>query len=543
MRWKPRLSTILLVINIIILLLPLGGIGVLRIYESELIRRTESELIAQATLIGAAYREALIHANQPASTDTLPHPASPAYGIALAYKEPALNDKTQKYHPISPKLDIANEIIRPLGQPTVAASEPADNFAVEAARQVEPLLSASKDVTLVGIRLLDFRGTVVASTGSEVGSSMLVREEARRALSGEYVSLLRQRLSDKPQPPATSISRGKLLRVFVAMPVIHNGRVLGAVVISRTPLDIRKSLYLVRDQLAVAMAGLLAVVLIITIITSITVNRPLKALVKHAERVVDGEKASATTLESSGIYEIGQLSQAVSTMAATLEERGEYIRTFAANVSHEFKTPLTSIRGTVELMEDHFQDMSTDERHRFTRIIASDTERLDRLVRRLLDLARADTFSPGDERTNVSETLDSLKQRFQELSISILTESNMADPAIRMAPETFESIIANMIENARQHGGESVAIEISVKTAFNADGSFLELDIHDNGPGIPAANQEKIFRPFFTTAREKGGSGLGLSIVRSLLMAHGGSINLQSNEHGAFFRLMLPTAN
>ena len=76
-----------------------------------------------------------------------------------------------------------------------------------------------------------------------------------------------------------------------------------------------------------------------TILTSLTVNRPLKALVRHAERIVHGQKVEPLPLSRSGIYELTQLSQAVSLMATTLEERADYIRTFAANVSHEFKTP------------------------------------------------------------------------------------------------------------------------------------------------------------------------------------------------------------
>jgi len=525
---KPRLRTILLIINLVILLLPLLGIGVLRIYESELVRRTESELIAQGTIIGAAFKKELQNSLCPSS-----------YGASATYKPPAQYHYASKYKYIGPKLDIYAETIRPPALPASAPDIAPDKYARLAANRVDALLAASKEVTLVGIRLVDYRGTVISSTGSEMGMSLISREEVRRSLAGEYVSLLRQRISDDPQPPSTSLSRGKRLRVFVAMPIIENNMVLGAVILSRTPLDIRKSLYMIRGQLAAAAAGLVTVVFGITLLTSITVNRPLTSLAKYAQSVVAGDKSEAPPISHSGIYEITVLSQAVTSMSRTLEDRAEYIRTFAANVSHEFKTPLTSIRATVELLEEHFFEMSDEERKRFLHIISSDTERLDRLVRRLLDLARADTLRPSDVQCNTSEVLNSLVQQFLTQGLKVHLAAAIPAVRINMTREVFESIVSNLIENARQHSGNDVEISISGRILQSQE-TTLEIDVHDNGPGIPEANREKIFRPFFTTARENGGSGLGLSIVKSLLIAHGGLISLEPSPGGSLFRLRIP---
>lgn len=537
---RPRLNTILLIINLGILLLPLGGIGALRLYESELVRRTESELISQGTLIGAIYREELLRLLSSSTGADLPGITSRHYGLPATFHPSANAEPSPKYHPITPKLDIAGERVRPPAPAALAAKVSSDPLASQAGRLIAPILHSSKDATLVGIRVLDMNGTVVASTGGESGFSLINREEAERALTGEYVSLLRQRISDESQVATASLSRGNLMRVFVGMPVIHEGRVLGAVVLSRTPLDIRKALFLVRGQIAVGVSVLLGVVLIITILTSITVNRPLKTLVRRAEQIVSGEKVAAPVPNESGIHEIVQLSHAMSLMAKTLEERADYIRTFANNVSHEFKTPLTSIRGAVELLDDHFQDMSPDDRNRFVKIITSETERMERLVRRLLDLARADTFEPGEERSDVCETLDAMVLRYREQGMAVSVECRDGAGFVRMAHETFESVISNLIENARQHGGNGVQVHISGRIAQAGGGRELELDIHDNGPGISAGNRDKVFRPFFTTARETGGSGLGLSIVQSLLHAHGGSISLEPSESGTLFRVTVP---
>lgn len=530
MSWKPRLGTILLIINLGILLLPLGGISVLRLYESELVRRTESELISQGSLIGAAYREELLRiAAENSGTATVT-----SYGIP-AKTRPSRSDPSEKYHPITARLNLPDEKIHPPAPAAVAADTSIDPVALEAGSRVSAIMRSSTDNTLVGVRVVDLNGTVVATTGEEHNLSLLSREEVRRALNGEYVSLLRERLDRD-----SSVRRGSLVRVFVGMPIIHEGRVLGAVILSRTPLDLGKALYLVRGQLGVAAAVLLGLVVVITILTSVMVNRPLRALVREAEDVRHGAKREARAAGKSGIREIAQLSDAISAMARTLEERADYIRTFAANVSHEFKTPLTSLRGTVELLHDHLQEMSEEERERFLTIIARDAERMERLVRRLLDLARADTLTVGEERTDPAGTLQALAARYGDDGVKVVVHCDVETPWVKMGQEAFESVVSNLVENARQHGGEGVQVEIRGRSCEDPDGHLFEMAVHDNGPGISAGNREKVFRPFFTTARKTGGSGLGLSIVQTLLGAHGGTISLEESEKGALFRVRVP---
>ena len=107
---------------------------------------------------------------------------------------------------------------------------------------------------------------------------------------------------------------------------------------------------------------------------------------------------------------------------------------------------------------------------------------------------------------------------------------------VEMAPVTLESILTNLIENARQHGGDDVQIMVHLR---RQEGWFI-LEVIDDGPGISEANRARIFDPFFTTARDSGGTGLGLSVVASLLEAHGGGIELAEGQPTTF-RMRLPT--
>lgn len=395
--------------------------------------------------------------------------------------------------------------------------------------------------TLSGIRVMDYQGIVVASTLSDLGRSLAGQEEVKRALQGEHVSVLRRRVSAAPEPPLESISRGAGVRVFVAMPVVEGNRVLGAVLLTRTPLDLSKATYRTRFYL---LGGFVVIVLVmgaVTVLTSLLVTRPVKALIRQAQQVVREEKGStAVTLKHPGTREVALLSQALAEMSETLEKRADYIRTFASHVSHEFKTPLTSLRGTVELLKDHFADMSEEERSRFLHILEQDADRLTRLVQRLLDLARAEVVRPGSERADVMAACTRIVERFRADGLNVALELPPELPPVIMASEVLESILSNLLDNARQHGGPDAHVRIAASLRQRQGQERVQILVQDNGQGISPSDASKIFTPFFTTARDSGSTGLGLSIVHALLVAHHGSIVLENREQGARFTIELP---
>lgn len=531
MSFCPKLRTVLLALNILVLLLPLGGIAVLRLYESELVRQTESELISQAALTASMFRAAYPKRQAPPAEMTgaaIPAPDTPT--------APPSGSDGEELIPVHPRLDLAKSRLRDPAPPADIAQLPADPAALAAGRLLSPVLADARRTMLSGIRIVDGSGIVVASSSTEAGRSLAAREEVAKALAGETVSLLRVRNSDSSTPGLSSISRRARVRVFVALPVLVEGRVVGAVIASRTPLDTAKALYQIRGHLLKVVLGLLLLVLLMATLTAYYINRPVQALIRQADRLKNGA-GGGEPLDNPGIQEVAQLSVAIADMASTLESRSDYITTFATNVSHEFKTPLTSIHGAVEILKDHFQEMSLAERETFLGIIGSETGRLERLVRRLLDLARADTVSAGDDSTDALAVLDFLASRFRSQGVVVTLDCGATRLPIRMGRETFESIVSNLLENARQHGGTGVRVAIGATVTA---GGALELNIGDDGPGISAGNRERIFQRFFTTARETGGSGLGLAIVQALLRAHGGSISLEPAERGAHFTVRVP---
>ena len=425
--------------------------------------------------------------------------------------------------------------------PAVPTDVRPDAHAAAAGREITVLMRDAQAVTLAAIRVVDANGTVVATTGEELGLSLSAREEVARALSGEHVSVLRRRLTDNPDPALVSVSRSTGVRVFVATPIVHRDRVLGAVVLARTPASLGQTLYRHRVPLLFGLGALVAVVIAVSLFTALTIARPVAAIIRQTERAQRGEKGAVTPLAHAGTLEFARLSEAVAALARTLENRADYIRDFAAHVSHEFKTPLTAMQGAVELLREHGAGMTAEERRRFLDNLSANTERLDRLVRRLLELARADMLRPGGEVTRIGPVLARVGERYRGLGLEVSCQCDDEGVSVAMAGETFESIVANLLENARQHGGAGMHVRMTAVPAADAPG-YLDITVADDGPGISPANTGRVFEPFFTTARDRGGTGLGLAVVRSLVEAHGGRVELRPSERGAMFVLRLPAA-
>lgn len=503
---KPRLRTVLLAANLLLLVLPLGGLWLLRLYESALVRQTETELVAQAAVIGAAY-EAAWHGGAP-----------PAPGPGWA--------------PRAAVLDLAKDPVLPPAPDALAPDRPADPRALAAGATLLPVLAAAQRITLAGMRVTDAAGIVVASSGGEMGLSLAGRAEVAAALAGRPAAVLRDR---PPQPGvgSASISRAAPFRVFLAHPVLEGGAVIGVVVLSRTPASIDQALYGKRWEVAGLAAALLLVAGGLALVIAYTVSRPIEAVAAQARAVAAG--ARATTLprtRRSAVREADEMWAAIQSMATTLEYRADYIGAFAAEMSHEFKTPLAAIRGALELLADHAAEMTEAERATFLGQAAADVGRLDRLVKGLLELARAEAPLPrGEEACDVAAVIRALR-----MPVPVALEGEAVRAAI--GAERLATVIRNLADNIARHAGPGATGRIAWRRA----GAQVVIEVSDDGRGVSPGNAGRIFGRFFTTARDSGGTGLGLSIARSHLATAGGSIDLVPGGPGARFRLVIPAA-
>lgn len=490
------------------LLLPLAGIAAVRQYENELVRSTEAQLLAQGALVRELFGE--------------------ASGKALESESEVLE----------PVLDVGRNGVLPRPPDAGVSSITPDLEVLTVARIVEPRLRSVTRQTLAGIRIVDRNGIVVATSGAEAGMSLADRDEVREALAGRTVSLLRERISDEPVPPLASLSRGQRYRVFVAMPLRSGERVIGAVVLSRTPLDIMKALWIRRRPLMFAGGATLLVALLVASTTALFVGRPVRLLIDQARRAAEGERGAVREIRGAGTREMRELSHALATMARTIEQREDYIRTFASHVSHEFKTPLTTIRGAVELLAEN---ADAGERDALLRSALAATARLQRLVEGLLVLARAEAAAKTHATTDVVERAAAVAARFRDEGFSVETlVEERADMPAAISADALDAVLSQLIDNARIHGASRG--RIAIRTEASATGAAVVLAVSDDGPGISDANAERIFAPFFTTARDRGGTGLGLSIARALVESQGGTLDLSRPRADTTFRICVPAA-
>ncbi len=516
-----RLRTILLILNLTVLLLPLLGIFFFRFYENALVRQTEIELISQAAVIGSLYKQNLI--------DRLSGEDIKTYGLRIAPEN--LQRVDEYYTPVLPHIDLSKNTLYPSRPDGVFVETPLHPRYIEIAERLSWVMKDAQRTTLSGIKLLNYDGIAIAAN-TEVGLGFGHIPEVQKALEGKYTSLIRRRVSDEPPPALASISRGTGIRVFVAYPIIYEDHVWGVVYLSRTPQNILKHLYAEKEKVFLTTFIVLGITLLLVMLTSYAISRPIHRLVRKTSEFAAGNKNAIQPIEHPVIREVELLSESYANMARSLNDRADYIRDFAMHVSHEFKTPITSIQGSAELLREHLETMEPEKREKFLSNIIDDSDRLQRLVKRLLELARADHYNPANESHDLMEVLKLLKARYKDIGLAVDFDEHETH-MISMSKDNMEAILTNLFDNAKQHGAKIVRVDIHTEDGFS------RIRISDDGEGISKANKYKIFTPFFTTRRESGGTGLGLGIVSSLLQRHKGSIEILDTEKGTTFEIII----
>lgn len=351
--------------------------------------------------------------------------------------------------------------------------------------------------------------------------------------------------------------KGELI-VSVAVPIQRFRAVLGVLLLSTQAGDIDNIVHAERLAIMRVFGVATLVNVLMALVLSSTIANPLRRLSAAAIRVRRGAKEREEIPDFSARQdEIGNLSIALREMTTALYDRIDAIESFAADVSHELKNPLTSLRSAVETLP---LAKSDDSKKRLMDVIQHDVRRLDRLISDISDasrldaeLARVDAGSVDLEvflrdLIDVSRQIRSTKKKV-EIDYTVDRKPNVKTRFVVKGHDLrIGQIITNLIENARSFVPEENG-KITVRLVRTR--SRCVVYIEDNGPGIQAENIDRIFERFYTDRPESEGfgqnSGLGLSISRQIAEAHGGSLraeNIVEDESGkllgARFILALP---
>jgi len=397
--------------------------------------------------------------------------------------------------------------------------------------RLSPMLHQARRQTLAAFRVTDANGIVVATSGEGLGRDLSEDPEVAEALSGSPGTEVRPRDGGTEHQPLSSPSRRADVRVFQSAPVYFDGELVGVVLLSRTPREEIQALYQMSPRL---IWGALACVLLTMALSwrwATLGSRSLRRLAESARRVAQGDLDHVRRIDEihgSHVAEVGEVARAFAKTGDQLRERISYISEFAGNVSHEFKTPIATLRGTIELLNDD-EDMPPEQRARFLANANAELDRLERLVTGLLRLARAEELSERDA-VSLDEVIEAVAERFPQVSL----EGSAGE--VMGSASQLESCVANLVENALAHGGDGVKIILRGW----ALGERTGFEVEDDGDGISPANQKQIFDRFFTTGRKRGGTGLGLALVQAICRAHGGKVSVQSRPGRTKFRISLP---
>lgn len=250
--------------------------------------------------------------------------------------------------------------------------------------------------------------------------------------------------------------------------------------------------------------------------------RPITALADRAGRLAHDPKAKAEPLDHYGTRELRDLGQGVLDMAGRLQAREATIRSFTDHVTHEMKTPLAAIRAAVELMEDGGTNGDN------VALVASIREAGAQMERQLQALRQAAAArEPGQRgKSCLKDVLPELQAAHPALSMHVTG----GERPLPLAAQGLTILLQHLLSNAAEAGADVVTLQAEPG----------RLTVSDNGRGISAGNRAHVFEPFFTTRRDRGGSGMGLTITANLLAAHGAEIRLLAPETGAGFEILFP---
>lgn len=494
------MAMVVAVVCFALISVPLVALLAVRLTSNQFVRETEQSLIQQ----GAIYAEIF--------AETFAAKGGPAIGTPL--------DETQKkhwnadLHPARSQLNIrADRVLEPRPD-GVFLAKPVDARYVAIRSSLIEVARGARRTTLSGIVFLDHTGRDLNTDGAP---SLAMLEEVQTSLRGEIGAALRSRGDDYERHAFASLSRDTGFRVFVTYPVILDDRVIGAIYLSRTPLNLGKFLFQERYALMTMLVSTFVGAALIGLLLLRLISSPIYAL-RDASRAVAAERTpEATPLVHYGVRELAELGDSVSSMAGTLSKRSQDMSTYTNHVTHELKSPVTAIIGAAELLHD--PGLDAENRTKLLNNIETEGRRMDRLLSRLRETTR---MRPG--RVSAPGKLAQMVPDLDGLSVEL---DATPDATLPVSQEQGEMMLLHFAQNALSHGAGVLRLSYADRV----------LRISDDGDGIAATDIARVTEPFFTTRRDQGGTGMGLSIVSAILENHDATLECLPSETGALFEI------
>ncbi len=534
-RWVSPLLRRILLVNALPLALLVVALLYLDQYQNGLLEAQVTALREQARVFAGALGESAVRTTDPDNPRLVPEVA---VSLLRRLTEPTPDAQARLYAPDGTLLANSRQREGPGGTVTTEPLPPPVDHG--------PMIALIGDVYdhVLGVLPHKAPSTVVDTTPSAGGADWQpdVKEELRLNSAGN---------SNETAPYIRRTKDNRLL-VTVAVPVERDKHTVGIISLTREAREVDESLFTVRMSILALFGLALLLTVLLSWYLSLTIARPILRLAEAAADMREGRGRSGSVPPAllRRRDEVGALASALSDSSAALWERMDATERFAADVAHEIKNPLSSIRSAIETLR-RIEDIGRQ--RQLLTIIAQDVVRLDRLISDVSDASRLDA-----ELSRVSpQPVDvvPILRTLQELDEA--TRNDATDPKLEVvAPpnglkvwaveDRLVQVLRNLIGNAHSFSPPRGRIAVRVRDA----GGIAELCVEDEGPGIPDANLEHIFDRFYSerpTGESFGQhSGLGLSISRQIVEALQGQLSAENRRDrsgkvlGARFIVRLP---
>jgi two-component system, OmpR family, sensor histidine kinase ChvG len=453
------------------------------------------------------------------------------------------------------------------------------------AAEAERILLALGQRTRARLRVFDARGKVIADSSRlgprrepdeiAAGSRPTVRANWLYRLGAGAFALLNRLLGrgepeaesyglrGAPSPPedfgvkvalagrygaATRKSPGqRSVTLYSTIPIQSGGEVVGAVQVSQSTLRLLRAIYDVRLAMFQAFLASVLVAVVLSLFVSGTIARPLRRLRREANELLDRRgRLKGRFKGSKRLDEIGDLARALAEQSRRLGDHVGFIESFAADVSHEFKNPLASIRTATEMLAE---SETPADRQRFRLMVEAEVARLQKLLSAVREITRID--SQIDAEAPVPVALEKLAADLVEAfrfradgKVRFLFDAPAEPLTVLSSPDRLAQACENVLDNALSFAPPGSTVSVSLAR----EGPAAVLQIADQGPGIPPEHLGRVFDRFFSYRPDdplarRDHAGLGLAIVKSIVEAYGGSVAAANgNGGGAVFTIRLPLA-
>ncbi|WP_144528598.1 HAMP domain-containing sensor histidine kinase [Peribacillus simplex] len=327
--------------------------------------------------------------------------------------------------------------------------------------------------------------------------------------------------------------------IATVTPFISDEENKGYVYMFKDTRDVEDLIAQLNRHFLLATALLLFFMLVIIYFLSKALTRPLIAMKEATTKLSKGNFSVAVPVRSHD--ELGELAQSIQSLADELNYLKKERNEFLASISHELRTPLTYIKGYADVARR--KDLDDSERSRYLEIIHDESERLNRLLDELFNMARMDlnTFTISKETVQLSSFLRNIHEKVLPAFTNERIQLNLEckdDLFIDIDPSRFEQVILNLLDNALKYSNEYTVTTIKATECLGR----ISISIIDQGVGIPPEDISHIFDRLYrvekSRARDTGGFGLGLSIVKQLVEIQGGTISVKSDlKQGTCFTI------